>query len=192
MARWEPDARGRLERAALELYAEQGFDQTTVAQIAERAGLTKRTFFNHFADKPEVLFWGHEVLQEVYATSIAEAPASAAPIDVLAAALQAAAALHEPRPDLIRRRHAVIAAHPTLQEREHLKRATVADTITSALQKRGTSEPTARLLGETGPALFKVAYDQWVNDDSQNGRLGELVVEALELLKREASTDPGA
>lgn len=182
MARWEPDARGRLERAALELYSEQGFDQTTVAEIAERAGLTKRTFFNHFVDKPEVLFWGHEVLRDVYQTSIADAPSSAAPLDVLATALQAAAALHEPRPDLIRRRHVVIAAHPALQEREHLKRATVADTITSALRRRGVDEPTARLLGEMGSAIFKVAYDRWVDDDAYDGRLGELVAEALGLL----------
>ena len=161
----------------MELFTEQGFDRTTVAEIAERAGLTKRTFFNHFVDKPEVLFWGHEVLQKVYATSIANAPASAAPIDVLATALQAAAALHEPRPDLIRQRHAVIAANGALREREHLKRATVADTITSALVRRGIAEPVARLLGETGPAVFKVAYDRWVRDDSYDGRLGELVSE---------------
>jgi len=188
VARWEPDARGRLERAALELYSEQGFDQTTVAEIAERAGLTKRTFFNHFADKPEVLFWGHEVLREVYETSIADAPASATPLDVLAAALQAAAALHEPRPELIRRRHVVIAAHPALQEREHLKRATVADTITSALHRRGIDEPTARLLGEIGPAVFKVAYDRWVADAAYDGRLGELVADALASLAEVVTT----
>ena len=187
MARWEPDARGRLERAALDLYAEQGFDQTTVAEIAQRAGLTKRSFFNHFADKPEVLFWGHQVLQEVYEDSIAAAPVGATPMEVLAAALQDAAALHEPRPDLIRRRHLVIAAHPTLQEREHLKRATVAETITSALRRRGTDEPTARLLGETGPAIFKVAYDRWVSDATYDGRLGELVAEALTLLETVAA-----
>ena len=58
MTRWEPNARGRLERAALELYGERGFEQTTVAEIAERAGLTERTFFRHFADKREVLFCG--------------------------------------------------------------------------------------------------------------------------------------
>ena len=186
MARWEPDARGRLERAALELYAEQGFDQTTVAEIAQRAGLTRRSFFNHFADKPEVLFWGHQVLQEVYENSIAGAPESTSPVDVLATALQAAAALHEPRPDLIRRRHVVIAAHPTLQEREHLKRATVADTITSALRRRGVDEPTATLLGGIGPAIFKIAYDRWVGDDTYDGRLGELVADAMALLREVA------
>ena len=176
----------------MELFVEQGFDHTTVAQIAERAGLTRRTFFNHFADKPEVLFWGHEVLQEVYETSIADAPASATPIEVLGAALQAAAALHEPRPELIRQRHVVIAGNAVLQEREHLKRATVAGTITAALLRRGIDEAVARLLGETGPAVFKVAYDRWVGDDRYDGRLGELVAETLAVLADVATTPHAA
>ena len=63
MGRWEPDARGRLVKAAMELYGERGFEQTTVAEIAERAGLTERTFFRHFADKREVLFAGAGALR---------------------------------------------------------------------------------------------------------------------------------
>ena len=180
---------GRLERAALELYADRGFDQTTVAEIAARAGLTKRTFFNHFVDKPEVLFWGHELLEEVYRASIADAPPGTAPLDVLGAGLQAAAVLHEDRRDLVRTRQAVIAAHSALQEREHLKRAAIADTVAGALRSRGVDETTARLLGETGPVLFKVAYDQWVTDDVHEGRLGELVAEALDLLREVVHTD---
>src|SRR6476619_7818502 len=90
MSRWEPNARGRLEQAALELYRERGFDQTTVAEIAERAGLTERTFFRYYADKREVLFWGQERLREIYVSTIAAAPDSTAPIDAVAAALEAA------------------------------------------------------------------------------------------------------
>ena len=90
MARWEPNARGRLEQAALELYGERGFEQTTVAEIAKRAGLTERTFFRHFADKREVLFWGAGALQELLVGTVASAPDSAAPIDAVAAALEAA------------------------------------------------------------------------------------------------------
>ena len=91
MGRWEPNARGRLEQAALELYGERGFEQTTVAEIAERAGLTERTFFRHFADKREVLFGGAGALQEFLVSTVASAPDSAAPIDAVAAALEAAA-----------------------------------------------------------------------------------------------------
>ena len=92
MGRWEPNARGRLEQAALELYGERGFEQTTVAEIAKRAGLTERTFFRHFADKREVLFWGAGALQELLVSTVADAPDSAAPIDAVAAALEAAGA----------------------------------------------------------------------------------------------------
>src|ERR1017187_6732066 len=93
MGRWEPDARGRLAQAAMELYVERGFEHTTVAEIARRAGLTERTFFRHFADKREVLFWGAGSLREFLVNGVADAPESAAPIDVVAAALEAAAAL---------------------------------------------------------------------------------------------------
>src|ERR1700728_2373409 len=90
MSRWEPNARGRLEQAAMELYGERGFEQTTVAEIAARAGLTERTFFRHFADKREVLFAGADALRELLVDTVAKAPASATPIDAAAAGLQAA------------------------------------------------------------------------------------------------------
>ena len=91
MARWAPDARGRLERAALELYGEHGYDATTVAEIAERAGLTERTFFRYFADKREVLFWGAGALQGFLVDAVDTAPASVAPLEAVVAALEAAA-----------------------------------------------------------------------------------------------------
>src|SRR5437764_15351745 len=115
MARWEPNARERLERAALALFAENGYDATTVAQIADRAGLTKSTFFRHFADKREVLFGGQDVLAERFTTAIATAPAAATTIDCLAAALAAAAfAFTAERHDLAPQRRAVIAANSEL------------------------------------------------------------------------------
>jgi AcrR family transcriptional regulator len=91
VGRWQPNARGRLAQAALELYVERGFEQTTLAEIARHAGLTERTFFRHFADKREVLFWGAGELQEVVASSVARAAGSLAPIDAVAAGLQAGA-----------------------------------------------------------------------------------------------------
>src|SRR5215469_2693113 len=98
MSRWQPNAPGRLEQAALELYLERGFDQTTVAEIAERAGLTERTFFRYFADKREMLFWGQDRLRGRCVSTSAAAPDSAAPIDMVAAALEAAVPVfHERR-----------------------------------------------------------------------------------------------
>src|SRR5690349_23175857 len=116
MTRWRPDARGRLRQAAFELYGEHGYDQTTVAQIAERAGLTERTFYRHFADKREVVFSGE--VRRALVDALAGAPVSASPRDAVMAGLDAAGAVLDERRDLTRRRQAVIAANPSLQQRE--------------------------------------------------------------------------
>ncbi|MEV6703716.1 TetR family transcriptional regulator, partial [Streptomyces sp. NPDC051453] len=110
MGRWEPNARGRLANAALELYSERGFEQTTVAEIAKRAGLTERTFFRHYADKREVLFAGSSQLEEAFVKAVADVPQSAAPIDAVAVGLDALAEYFADRRDFARRRQAVIMA----------------------------------------------------------------------------------
>jgi AcrR family transcriptional regulator len=167
MGRWEPNARGRLEQAALELYVERGFEQTTVAEIAERAGLTERTFFRHFADKREVLFAGAGALQELLVTAVADAPDSAAPIEAIAAALEAAGALLQERRDYSRQRQAVIAANPALQERELIKLAMLASALADALRRRGVADPAAGLTAEAGIAVFKIAFELWVDGTGQ-------------------------
>jgi AcrR family transcriptional regulator len=164
MSRWEPDARGRLQQAALELYSERGFDQTTVAEIAGRAGLTERTFFRYFADKREVLFWGSQALQDSLAQTVASAADSMAPIDAVAAALEATTPLFEGRRDFARQRHALIAAHPELQERELIKLASLATVIAAALRRRGVTDPAASLASEAGIAVFRLAFESWVHD----------------------------
>ena len=126
VGRWQPNARERLVRAGLELFLERGYDSVTVAEIAERAGLTKRTFFRHLADKREVLFLGEDVLARLMADAIADAPESATPMAAIAAALEAAAtAFPSERPDIALQRQTVIASNSNLQERESLKRATL-------------------------------------------------------------------
>src|ERR1700748_566434 len=145
MSRWQPNARGRLEQAALELYTERGFDQTTVAEIAQRAGLTERTFFRHFADKREVLFWGQDTLFELATTHIAAAPESESPIDAIGDRLQAIGEMFEGRHAHARRRQAVIAANPGLQERELIKLAALAAAMAEALTQRGVRDVAAKL-----------------------------------------------
>lgn len=182
MSRWEPNARGRLEQAALELYTERGFDQTTVAEIAERAGLTERTFFRHFADKREVLFWGQGALMELVTAHIADAPDSASPIDVVGGALEAVGEMFGGRRDHSQRRQAVIAANPGLQERELIKLASLAAAMTKALVRRGIAEPAAKLTAETGVAVFKVAFDRWLS--ARKGRdLTRVIGESLDELR---------
>jgi AcrR family transcriptional regulator len=167
MGRWEPNARGRLAKAAMELYAEQGFDQTTVAEIAARAGLTERTFFRHYTDKREVLFYGMEMLRDLLARAVAEAPAAATPLDAVGAALEAAGALMQENPDRVRLRDAIVSANADLRERELIKLAALATAVAGALRDRGVPEPTASLAAETGVAVFKVAFARWVSEPGQ-------------------------
>ena len=163
MTRWEPNASGRLELAALELYGERGYDQTTVAEIAKRAGLTERTFFRYFADKREVLFYGSGMLQDRLVQGIDDAPAALSPIDAVGAALEAAA---EPSSrsaaSSSRQRQAIVAANPELQERELIKLATLSAALADALRRRGVTDPAASLAAEAGVAVFKVAFQRWV------------------------------
>jgi AcrR family transcriptional regulator len=182
MGRWEPDARGRLERAALELYIERGFEQTTVAEIAKRAGLTERTFFRHFADKREVLFWGAGALQELLVSTVASAPASAAPIDAIAAAVETAGALFQERRESARQRQTVIAANAELQERELIKLASLASAMADALRRRGVADPAASLAAEAGIAVLRIAFERWINETSQRD-LPRLIRELFDQLK---------
>src|SRR6476619_2332072 len=126
MARWEPDSRGRLEQAALALYGERGFENTTVAEIAARAGLTERTFFRHFADKREVLFGGSAALQQLLVDTLADALDAAGPMDAVASALEAAGGLLQERRPYSRQRQDVIDANTELRERELIKLASLA------------------------------------------------------------------
>jgi AcrR family transcriptional regulator len=182
MSRWQPNARGRLEQAALELYTERGFDQTTVAEIAERAGLTERTFFRYFTDKREVLFWGQSALTELVTTQIADAQDSASPIDVVGAALKATGEMFKNRREHARRRQAVIDANPGLQERELIKLASLAVAMAEELGRRGVGEPAAKLTAETGVAVFKVAFDRWINA-IKDTELTQVVGEAFDELR---------
>jgi AcrR family transcriptional regulator len=178
MARWEPDAKGRLMLAALDLFTERGYEQTTVADIAQRAGVTERTFFRHFADKREVLFDGAGALQETVVAAIAAAPGGT-PLEVVGKAMERAAAQLEPRRDFARRRAAAIAATPSLLERELLKLAALAAAAGEALRGRGVPEPAASLAAEAGVAVFRVAFERWIGDQPDfpagiRGTFGEL------------------
>ena len=166
MGRWQPDSRGRLQEAALALYAARGFDQTTAAEIAIRAGVTERTFFRHFADKREVLFGGSALLQERIVAGVAGAPAADGPLVAVARGLDAAAILlGEFRRDLSRQRHAVIAGNPELRERELAKLADYAAAVAAALRQRGVGEPRASLAAEAGMTVLRVAIQRWANGD---------------------------
>lgn len=190
MSRWQPNARGRLAEAALALYAERGYEQTTVAEIAARAGLTERTFFRYFTDKREVLFWGSDDLRAVIVAALANAPAAATPLEAVTAAVAAAGESLQERSghEGASRRQAVVSSHAELQERELIKLASLAASIANALRQRGVKEPAASLAAEAGIAAFKVGFQRWVDEarPRELTRHIELAIAELKLIIADA------
>ncbi|NQX14272.1 TetR/AcrR family transcriptional regulator [Rathayibacter sp. VKM Ac-2857] len=165
MSRWAPDAALRLERAAMELFAEHGYSSTTVPSIAERAGLTTRTFFRHFPDKRDVLFLREREFPEVVARLLAAAPAGLDPLGLLMHGLVTVAAgdLEGWRGEIAARR-AVIVSEPALRERELLKSAVLADAMRDALVERSVPAEDAALAARTAAALFDASLEQWLRE----------------------------
>jgi AcrR family transcriptional regulator len=182
MGRWKPDAQGRLAVAAMDLFEERGFEATTVADIAARAGLTKRTFFRYFGDKREVLFAGTDFLQEKFVAAIAGAPADDCPLDAVAAGLEAMADVFDEMGERPRRRQAIIGANPELQERELIKLNGYAAAAAGALRERGVAEPGATLAAEAGMAVLRIAFEQWTSGPSGQD-LHKLLRDALAEMK---------
>jgi AcrR family transcriptional regulator len=178
MVRWEPDSRGRLEQAALALFAELGYEETTVAAIAERAGVTERTFFRHFADKREVLFGGGTVLQDAIVAGVQGAGPELSPLAAVAEGFAAAGELLQGRRQFALARSAIIAANPALQERELIKLAAIARAVGEMLRGRGVNDPDADLVAQLGVAAFHVAFGQWVTT-ADTPPLNELINEAF-------------
>ncbi len=182
MARWEPGARERLVIAAVDLFVEQGYDATTVAQIAERAGVTKSTFFRHFPDKRELLVAGQETLSRLLVEGIAGAPAEAAPLEAVAAGLERASGAMGPlNKEIAPRIKAAVAANAELQERDALKSVGMAAAMTAALVARGVPDPVAALASELGVLAFKRGFAEW--SVSEKDDLAPYVLAALAELR---------
>lgn len=164
MSRWQPDAQARLQQAALALCGERGYEETTVAEIAERAGLTKRTFFRYFPDKREVLFLDSQQLEQRMVAAIEAAPVSASALSMIGAALDAAATRFEEVREFAGLRHRIIASSRELQERELIKISSLAAAMTRALRARGFTDTAAAIAAFTGTAIMHVTFEQWVAD----------------------------
>jgi len=169
----------------MELYAERGYESTTVAEIAERAGLTERTFFRYFSDKREVLFYGSAALSEFLVGHVEGAPAALSPIEAIVSALVAAAeGIFAERYQFARRRQAIIAANGDLQERELIKLARLAAALAEALRQRGVAGTTASLAAEAGISVFKVSFERWVGGDGSGDQtLAKILRESADELR---------
>jgi AcrR family transcriptional regulator len=184
MPRWEPDARERIVTAALQLFSERGYDETTVAEIAQQAGLTKSTFHRHFPDKRDVLAAGQEALSRLLAEGIAAAPEDASPLDAVAEGLRRASGAFQPeRATLVA---AVIATSAELQERAALKQVGMAAAMASALGARGVAGPVAALAAEIGALALKQGFATWVASGATQD-LGALMCAEVDRLRTTAS-----
>jgi AcrR family transcriptional regulator len=184
MARWQPGARERLVLAAVDLFADQGYDATTVAQIADRAGVTKSTFFRYFPDKRELLVAGQETLSLLLSEGIAAAPEGASPLEAVASGLERASSTMGPmNRELGPRLKAAIAASTELQERDALKTVGLATAMTDALVARGVPDPLAQLAAELGVLAFKRGYVEWMELEPDEHGLAPHALKALEELK---------
>jgi AcrR family transcriptional regulator len=191
MARWEPDARGRLQKAAMELFVERGYARTTVGDIAERAGVTERTFFRYFPDKREVLFSGSKQLEESIVEAVNKGPKDAVPLEVVVSAFEAAGASFQATRDLayVRARYAIVTEHPEVHERELIKLASLATAVTKALHARGVKDPAASLVAEAGVTVFRVGFDRWVAA-KRPGDLATHIRAAADALKAVTASTP--
>ncbi|GAB3926753.1 TetR/AcrR family transcriptional regulator [Kribbella albertanoniae] len=184
MSRWEPGARERLVVAAVDLFTEQGYDATTVAQIAERAGVTKSTFFRHFPDKRELLAAGQEAMSQLLTEGITEAPANATPLQAVAAGLERVATMMGPmNRELAPRLKAAIAASTELQERDALKTVGLTAAMVAALTTRGLPDPVAALAAELGVLAFKRGYTTWLESDHPDAPFAPHALAALDELQ---------
>jgi AcrR family transcriptional regulator len=191
VSRWAPDARARLETAALDLFVENGYEETTIAQIADRAGLNRATFFRHFADKREVLFGGEDVLAGLFGDAIRAAAPDATLIECLQAAFAAAEVAMTPRQRAkAAQRVLVVAANSELQERGLLKHARIARSISTALRERGADELTARLGAEVGMLAFTIAVERWMQADNDKPFPVHAAAALSDLQARAAELDP--
>lgn len=178
MARWEPGTRDRLQQAALELFAEHGYDGVTVKEISDRAGLTERTFFRYFADKREVLFLGNEQFQETFRSAAANCPAGE-PLTVVLAGLRGAEALFpDDRRAWARARHEVVSTNLALQERELLKMSSLTVTLAQVLIDRDVDRRSADLAAELGVTLFRATFTAWIAPGERRS-FAELLDETL-------------
>lgn len=161
MSRWSPDAKRRLQDAALELFAENGYAGTTVAAVAGRAGLTERTFFRHFEDKKEVLFIENGLAELVAARSAgSEAPTT---LERAADGFRAIGRELRADPPRVRRRAGIIAATPELREREMGKFAQWTTAVTRALAGDGVEPRAAVIAAEVATSMFRIAYVDWLD-----------------------------
>lgn len=185
MGRWPAGTQERLQGVAIELFSERGYEHTTVADITTSAGLTERTFYNHFADKREVLFPGQDEFIAEVVEAVGAAPADQSSLDVIVTALMVTTDWFDQRRDAAQRRRRILDSRAELRERELAKMAACDTAIAGALRARGSSETSAALTAAAAVAAYRFAADNWLADP-QRCTLGHHLRSSFEELRRTA------
>lgn len=190
MSRWEPGAEERLRAAAIELFLEFGYENVTVAQIADRAGLTRRTFSRYFADKRDVLFAGSERLPQTLAEALQAVEPGIAPFPAMLEALvDVGGRLGERVAEHAAQRREIIAGSPELQERGQAKSAAAASALAAALRERGAEPSAAQLFADVGIAIFRRGFEQWTESGQEAGLASCIREAAGQLAQAATGTD---
>ncbi len=186
MSRWEPGAPDRIRDAAIELFREHGFESTTAADIAERAGVTRRTYFRYFPDKRDVLFGDYGRLAATVAEVVSAAPPGSSAVEVLTIGLHRLSdEVFAGERARIRALHQIIVSDESLREREQHKNALIADAGEQAFLARGFTPQQARLAAGLGVLVLAASLDEWIEDDASDlGDIAERLLATIGALTR--------
>ncbi|MEU6512294.1 helix-turn-helix domain-containing protein [Streptomyces sp. NPDC046942] len=187
MARWDPGTEQRLRKAAMELFQRYGYDNVTVTQIAEHAGITRRSYFRYFPDKREVLFANSDQLATAVGEAVLAADKDTSPLAAVLGALTEAGSHLAERAEHAAERHAVINSSPELQERERTKLAALSAAIQQALRQRGVAPHAAKATAQVTTIAFANGYEQWIEANGRKAFADCLATATLAL--RNALTD---
>ncbi|WP_433728617.1 TetR family transcriptional regulator [Actinoplanes sp. CA-051413] len=191
MPRWEHGSEERLKQAAMELFDEQGFEDTTAVQIAARARVTTRTFFRYFPDKEEVLFAEADGLNEALVQELFQAADVSDPLQAVIRTLAGFDWEKLGSREVQHQRNALIASNAHLLERELIKQQQMAAGFSDALGRRGTDPDTAELAANVGVQVFRTAYRRWLaGDDTDLATITETVMSLLATIVPAASRLP--
>jgi AcrR family transcriptional regulator len=180
------ERRRRLEDVAIELFERDGFEKTTIEQIAGAAGIAPRTFFSYFATKDDLVLADYTDRLDRILHELDQRPAEEPAWEALRASFAAVADDYAAEADRLRRRFTIMAANPSVFARSLQLQAGWEQALTERLAARaglGGDDPSPRLLAATALAVMRASLQHWLTS-SRPTPLPDLVQAAFDKLSR--------
>lgn len=179
--------REEISRVAVNLFAEKGFDNVTVSEIATAAGLSERTFFRYFATKDDVLLEYEQHLWLRLGDALAARPSGEGPVTALREAFLATSHVEPQNRDRVLQLGRILAQAPDLQARSHGRRLVDDDEIVELVAKRiggprAKSRAIARVIVAAMNAVAATEFNAWVTTGGR-GDPAQRIGEALRMLE---------